>query len=100
VNITTMAGKSCTGRADEEELSRFAALVENARPDRWASSYVPENPCCDRIEYTMTVERGGATRMVKWVDDPAPMPTDLQAIVDAMVGAASSIRVRHGGKCE
>jgi hypothetical protein len=99
VSVTTMTGKSCTFRATDVERKRFVELLTNARPETWDESYVPENSCCDRISYEMTIDEAGKTKTVKWIDDPRPMPKDLEALTEAMVGGAESLRVVYGGKC-
>jgi hypothetical protein len=67
------------------DLERFDALLANARPAQWRESYVPENPCCDRIEYALTADIAGRTHRTRWIDDPLPMPADLTAIGDALL---------------
>jgi hypothetical protein len=99
VAVTNIAGKSCTFEASAEERARFETLLANARPDTWAAEYVPENPCCDRIGYTMTVDEAGVQRKVEWIDDPEPMPKDLVALVQAMSGVAPSVRTEYGERC-
>ena len=99
VAVTTMARQSCTFQATEGERKRFVELLTNAQPETWDASYVPENSCCDRIEYELTVDEAGKTKTVKWIDDPRPMPTDLEALTEAMVGGPESLRVVYGGKC-
>ncbi|HYC62689.1 MAG TPA: hypothetical protein VEK79_24275 [Thermoanaerobaculia bacterium] len=99
ITVTTMAGKSCTFRATEEEMTRFRDLLANAKPDTWAGHYVPEDSCCDRFEYEMTIDEAGRKHSVKWIDDPAPMPADLAALTNAIVGMPPSLRVTYGGKC-
>ena len=100
VTVSNIAGKSCSSDASAAELSRFEKLLAAARPDTWAADYVPENRCCDRIEYTLTVnERGAPETKVVWIDDPEPMPKDLVALVRAVSGAAPSLRTEHGEKC-
>ncbi|HYO77358.1 MAG TPA: hypothetical protein VE010_12915 [Thermoanaerobaculia bacterium] len=98
IAVTSMGGKRCAFEATAAERSRFDTLFAKARPETWRTSYVPENPCCDRIEYTMTIDHGGTQREVKWVDDPAPMPADLEAIVNAVIGVPS-VRTEYGDKC-
>jgi hypothetical protein len=100
IAITSMGGRRCTFQATAEELGRFETLLGNAQPEKWKDSYVPENPCCDRFEYTMTVDEAGVKRETQWVDDPAPMPKDLAAIVEAMVGGEKSLRVQYGSQCQ
>lgn len=100
IHVTTMIGKSCSYTATAEELTRFRSLVASARPTAWAASYIPENACCDRIEYELTLDEAGTKKTVRWIDDPAPMPKDLVALTNAMVGAPPSLRVDYGGKCQ
>lgn len=99
VSVTTMTGKSCTLRATDADLRRFVELLTNAKPEAWAESYVPENSCCDRFEYVLTLDEAGRKTTVKWIDDPAPMPKDLQALTEAMVGQPPSLRVDYGSQC-
>jgi hypothetical protein len=100
VSVTTMTRKSCTFRATEEEMRRFTELLTNARPETWAASYIPEDPCCDRFEYELTLDEAGTKRTVKWIDDPKPMPKDLAALTNAMVGPAPSLRVTYAAQCQ
>ena len=99
IAVTSMTGKSCTFRASEEEMTRFRELLGNARPETWKESYIPKDPCCDRFEYELTLDEAGKKRTVKWIDDPDPMPADLKALTDAMVGPPPSLRVTYGGQC-
>lgn len=98
IEVTNMAGQKCSYRASEEELLRFRELLTNARPRQWAPSYVPEERCCDRIHYAMKVEAGTVTQ-VTWIDQPRPMPADLAALAEAMVGGGGSLRVAYGARC-
>lgn len=95
----TMQQTVCRYAASEEELRRFRELVARAKPERWAASYVPEERCCDRIEYTLTLESGRKTT-TQWIDQPLPMPADLAALAEAMVGGPQSLRVTHGHRCQ
>ena len=99
IEVTTMHGRSCSATASAAQLERFNALIATARPDRWNDRYVPEETCCDRFEYTMSVDRAGEQKQVVWIDDPLPMPADLQAIVDAMMSGADSVRAQSVETC-
>jgi hypothetical protein len=99
IEITSFGGKSCTFEATAEERARFSSLLANARTDTWKASYAPEDRCCDRIEYILTIDQSGGQRKVEWIDDPLPMPADLSAIVNAMSGVAPSLRTEYGEKC-
>ena len=99
IHVTSMTGKRCSFRATDEELARFRELLMNARPESWKESYVPKESCCDRFEYEMTIDEAGKKRTVRWIDDPDPMPADLAALTNAMVGPPPSLRVTYGGQC-
>jgi hypothetical protein len=82
-------------------VAGIEALLAKARPGKWKESYVPENPCCDRIEYTLTYDEAGAKTSTKWIDDPLPRPADLVALADAIVGGdATSIRMLAAEQCQ
>lgn len=100
VAVTTILGRSCTFRATDEEMRRFREILANARPESWSDSYIPKDPCCDRFEYELTLDEAGTKRTVKWIDDPLPMPEDLAALTNAMVGPPPSLRVTYGAKCQ
>jgi hypothetical protein len=90
-------GRACTFTAD---AARIEALLAKARPAEWKESYFPENPCCDRFEYTLTYDEAGAKTATKWVDDPLPMPADLVALSQAIVGGdATSLRMLAAEQC-
>jgi hypothetical protein len=91
VVVKTISGQTCELRESEEALRKLAAEVQAATPEIWAASYVPENNCCDRIQWTLTFERGGAKRETIWIDDPKPMPSDLAAIVKTL----ATLRAKH-----
>lgn len=91
VVLKTVRGKTCELRESDDALRRLAAEVQAATPERWAESYVPENNCCDRVEWTLVFERGATKRETRWIDDPKPMPRDLAAIVRTL----DSLRVKH-----
>lgn len=99
VTVVSMDGKRCEFRATDEELSRVTAILGATKPDGWKDAYIPEERCCDRIEYTMTIEQRGGERTIRWIDDPLPMPEDLVALSRALMGGDESIRVRYGGQC-
>ena len=91
-------GRECSFTTSPDAIE---ALLAKARPKKWKESYIPENPCCDRFEYTLTYDEAGAKTTVKWIDDPLPMPADLVALADAIVGGgATSIRMQATERCQ
>jgi hypothetical protein len=99
ISVVSMARVACTYRATGEELERIRLLLANARPETWRPSYAPEERCCDRIEYTLTVDQGGTVHTTEWIDDPLPMPKDLSALAAAMTGPTPSLRDTYSGRC-
>ena len=89
IGVTTMAGQRCSYTAAADELARFGQLVAAARPRAWRESYIPANPCCDRIEWTLKLTEDGSSYTTKWIDDPLPMPDDLTALADAVRGLSA-----------
>jgi len=91
-------GRECTFTTDAGGIE---AILAKARPNDWKESYVPENTCCDRIEYTLTYDEAGVKKTTTWIDDPLPMPADLVALSDAIVGGdAASIRMLATERCK
>jgi hypothetical protein len=96
-----MNGKGCTFTLSADELSRFESILATARPETWKESYVTENTCCDRILYDLMYEEAGERRTTRWIDAPLPMPADLVALSNAIVGGdATSIRMLAAERCK
>jgi len=94
VTVTTMAGKSCSSDATTEELSNVEKLLARTKPAEWGR-YVPENECCDRIRYRLTLEEAHQKHSAEWIDDPQPMPEDLVRLAEALSG----LRRKYGESC-
>lgn len=89
--------RACTFTTSPEGIE---AILTKARPGEWKESYVPENPCCDRFEYTLTYDEAGVKKTTKWIDDPLPRPADLVGLANAIVGGEpSSIRMLAAEQC-
>ncbi|MBV8517189.1 MAG: hypothetical protein JO197_07260 [Acidobacteria bacterium] len=84
LTVTTMTRKQCSYQLSDAELQRVEKLLAAARLGTWKESYLPENTCCDRIEWDLTIDRAGTKRATKWLDEP-PLPKDLVALVHAIV---------------
>jgi hypothetical protein len=79
LEVTTIARKSCSFEVTPAELNEIEQLLADTRPERWGS-YVPENRCCDRVEYTLTYRKGAA----EWIDAGLPLPEDVLKLSQAM----------------
>ena len=91
-------GRECAFTTDAAPIEEILA---SAQPQRWKGSYVPENACCDRIEYVLTYDEAGTITTTKWIDDPLPMPADLVALSNAIVGMGpTSIRTLATERCQ
>lgn len=91
------SGREC---AFTTGVDGIEAILAKARPGGWKESYLPEDPCCDRIEYTLTYDEAGVKTTTKWIDDPLPMPADLKALANAIVGGdPASIRMLATQRC-
>ena len=84
MHLKTASGKECTVTATADELKRYESLLGAAQPEKWKPSYAPENRCCDRIEYDLTLTIADKTYKTEWISAPLPMPEDLTAIGDAL----------------
>ena len=96
--LTTMNGRSCTFQLEPAEIARFSQLLAASDPPSWSPSYMPEERCCDRIEYRLTIERDG-THTTEWIDDPAPMPEGLTKLWMAITGGNDSLRLKYDPQC-
>ena len=99
IHIRKMNGEACSYEATDDELRRIETLLGSATPKRWRASYVPENTCCDRIEYALTIDEAGEITATRWLDAPPPMPKDLTALANAIVGGEESIRAESAERC-
>lgn len=101
VRVTTMERKSCTFRATDAELHKLAEVIQRSRPSAWKASYVPKETCCDRFEWNLALTVGEAETKTSWIDDPLPMPADLEAVIEAITSSsdAGSIRSRFYERC-
>lgn len=99
VSATFINGRSCTFQASAADLKKIEALLADAKPSQWKAAYIPENPCCDRIEYALTLDEAGTVTKTRWIDDPPPMPKDLTAIGEAIISGADSLRAHAAEQC-
>lgn len=100
VRIVRANGQACEYDATKDELRRITKLLGDAKPREWKPAYIPENSCCDRFEYLMIIDEASVVTQTRWIDDPLPMPPDLQALIDAIVGGEKSLRVTSSERCK
>jgi len=84
ITVTAFGGGRCSFKATAEELKQFESVLAQARPEAWRESYAPENKCCDRIEYVLTLTIVDKKYTTSWIDAPQPMPKDLTALIEAL----------------
>lgn len=101
VTVTTMERKSCTFQASDAELRMLAEALQRSRTAAWKESYVPAETCCDRFEWNLVVKLGDREIRTKWIDDPLPMPADLESVIEAITSSSNreSIRSQFCERC-
>lgn len=102
ITVVTPERRTCTFQATGEELSRITRLLADSRPERWAVDYLPEETCCDRFGWTLTLTTPERTFTTRWIDAPEPMPAPLVALASAIAWNGDRTNVRHvyGSRCQ
>ena len=100
VRVKQMSGQECSFELTAGELTDLETLLAKATPRKWRDSYVGENTCCDRIIYSLTLDEAGEVTKTRWIDAPPPMPADLAALGNAIVGGEKSIRAESAERCK
>ena len=88
----------CASSITDSELASLATSVAQARPESWASSYVPaSNPtgCCDQIRTNVKLTRAFSDHTTTtsesfWFDVHPELPADLNALYETAFGAVST----------
>ncbi|MFQ6000316.1 MAG: hypothetical protein ACE5LG_01445 [Anaerolineae bacterium] len=75
-----MKGESATGEIEAQELAGLLALIEETGFFSFSDSYLPQNICCDRFSYGITVFKDGQSKTVTTVDG-AEAPEGLWTII-------------------
>src|SRR6185295_17481984 len=65
VSASFLNGTSCSFQASADDLKRIESLLAAATPGNWKAQYLPENTCCDRIEYALTLDEAGTVTKTK-----------------------------------
>ena len=100
IMVRQQNGNECAYDATPAELRRIRKLLGEAHPREWKASYTPKNTCCDRISYALFIDEASVVTRTEWIDGPLPMPDDLVALSNAIVGGTDSIRVESAKRCE
>jgi len=90
LEVTTISRKTCAFEVTPEELVEIERLLADTQSDKWGS-YVPENRCCDRVEYTLTYRNDTAV----WIDAGLPLPEDVLKLSEAM----AALRHTYTAEC-
>jgi len=100
VRVKKMNGDECSFELTSDEVSDLETLLAKATPRKWRDSYVGENTCCDRVFHSLVLGEAGDVTRTRWIDAPPPMPADLAALGNAIVGGENSIRAESAERCK
>jgi len=75
-----MKGESAAGEIEAQELAGLLALIEGTGFFSFSDSYMPQNICCDRFSYGITVFKDGQSKRVTTMDG-AEAPEGLWTII-------------------
>lgn len=73
-------GERTTGEIEAQELARLLGLIEETGFFSFGDSYTPQNICCDRFSYEITVYKDGQIKRVATIDG-AEAPEGLWTII-------------------
>jgi hypothetical protein len=101
LRIAPMGGRTCDFTLSADELSRIETLLAKASPRAWKASYLPENTCCDRFHWKLTLTQAKRTYTTEWLDDLPPEPKELVDLVRAIIAHndRTSLRSLYEPRC-
>lgn len=73
-------GESAAGEIDTQEVAQLLALIEETGFFSFSDSYMPQNICCDRFSYEITLFQDGQSKRVTTMDG-AEAPEGLWTII-------------------
>ncbi len=73
-------GESAAGEIDTQEVAQLLALIEETGFFSFSDSYMPQNICCDRFSYEITLFQDGPSKRVTTMDG-AEAPEGLWTII-------------------
>lgn len=100
VDVVKTDSTKCHFQLTPAELAHIESLLAATKRSEWKSSYAPENQCCDRISYVLTVDEAGSKTQTSWITEPLPMPQDLVALANAIVDSERSVRSMVEERCK
>ncbi len=66
------------------QMAELAAAIRAANFMSLEDSYVPQDTCCDRYQYEITVTIGGHPKTVRTIDASPTAPAELTGLVDTL----------------
>jgi hypothetical protein len=85
--------------ADPADLAVLAAAIADARFFSLDDEYLPEDTCCDRFEYRVSLAQGERSHTVVTIDD-ADAPEGLFAVIEAFQAVvANATDSKASGPC-
>lgn len=81
-------------KGDEEGTAAVFSLASSAETEKLAASYVPDDNCCDKFIYTITIQTGDQEQTIETSDDvqqPQHL-TDLLTAIDGLIADAAEIQ--------
>jgi len=75
-----MKGESATGEVEAQDLAGLLGLIEETSFFSFGDSYMPQNICCDRFSYEITLFQDGQSKRVTTMDG-AEAPEGLWTII-------------------
>jgi hypothetical protein len=68
------------------QMAELTAAIRAANFMSLEDSYVPQNTCCDRYMYEITVTLGGQSKTVSTIDASPTAPAELTQLIDTLNG--------------
>ena len=66
------------------QMAELTAAIRAANFMALEDSYVPQNTCCDRYMYEITVTLGGQSKTVSTIDASPTAPDELTQLIDTL----------------
>ena len=66
------------------QMAELTAAIRAANFISLEDSYVPQNTCCDRYTYEITVTLGGQSKTVTTIDASPTAPAELTQLIDTL----------------